>query len=174
VWLNRLRNQTVWWITGVCVSITFISKFMTFLYMPVWACYIVLTLTADTTWCIPRCIGGLCGAIGADCYDVTYTPSHSVVEKVLSPVCHCDRCLAYSITFSESLCGSYWDVKPCKEHQLYILQLLCILYYYCMFFVHICIVTLMSLEFSVKSDPFQVFCAGFIFGDLKLLFALYK
>jgi len=48
-----------------------------------------------------------------------YTPSHNVIEKVVSPVCHCDRCgqcLAYSITFSESLRDSYWDVKPCKEH----------------------------------------------------------
>ena len=82
-------------------------------------CYIVSTLTADPTWCTPRCIGGLCGAIGADCYDVTYTPNHNVVEEVLSPVCHCDRCgqcLAYSITFSESLCGGYWDMKPCKEY----------------------------------------------------------
>jgi len=50
---------------------------------------------------------------------VTYTPSHNVVEKVMSPICHCDRCgqcLAYSITFPESLCGSYWDVKTCKDH----------------------------------------------------------
>jgi len=50
---------------------------------------------------------------------IMYTPSHNVVEKVMSPVCHCDRCgqcFAYSITFPESLCGSYWDVKPCKEH----------------------------------------------------------
>jgi len=48
-----------------------------------------------------------------------YTPSHNVIEKVESPVCRCDRCgqcLAYSITFPESLCDSYWDVKPCKEH----------------------------------------------------------
>jgi len=79
---------------------------------------IVLTLAADTARFTPCCIGGLCGAIGADDM-VTYTPSHNVVEKVVSPVCHCDRCgqcLAYSITFPESLCGSYWDVKPCKEH----------------------------------------------------------
>jgi len=51
-----------------------------------------------------------------------YTPSHNVIEKVVSPVCRCDRCgqcLAYSITFSESLCDSYWDVKPCKEHFQY-------------------------------------------------------
>ena len=50
---------------------------------------------------------------------MTYTPNHNVVDKVVSPVCRCDRCgqcLAYSITFSESLCGSHWDVKPCKEH----------------------------------------------------------
>jgi len=50
---------------------------------------------------------------------VMYTPSHNVIEKLLSPVCRCDRCgqcLAYSITFPESLRGSYWDVKPCKEH----------------------------------------------------------
>jgi len=49
---------------------------------------------------------------------MTYTPSHNVVEKVVSPVCRCDRCgqcLVYSITFPESLCDSYWDVKPCKE-----------------------------------------------------------
>jgi len=76
----------------------------------------------------PGCICGLCGAIGAD--DImTYTPSHNVVEKVVSPVCRCDwcgHCLAYSITFSESLCDSYWDVKPCKEYFCCIW--ICILY----------------------------------------------
>jgi len=79
---------------------------------------VVSTLTTNTTWFTPGCIGSLCGAIGADNF-MTYTPSHNVVEKVLSPVCRCDRCgqcLAYSITFPQSLCGSYWDVKPCKEH----------------------------------------------------------
>ena len=63
-------------------------------------------------------IGGLRGIIGADDL-MTYTPCHNVVEKVVSLVCRCDRCrqsLAYSITFSESLCDHYWDVKPCKKH----------------------------------------------------------
>lgn len=29
---------------------------------------VVSTLTAEKTWCIPGCIGGLCGVIGADDY----------------------------------------------------------------------------------------------------------
>jgi len=61
---------------------------------------------------------------------MTYTPSHNVVEQVVSPVCHCDRCgrcLAYSITFPESLCGSYWDVKPCKEQFTVICRNMCTL-----------------------------------------------
>jgi len=49
---------------------------------------IVLTLAADTARFTPCCIGGLCGAVGADNYGDT--PSHNVVEKVVSLVCHCD------------------------------------------------------------------------------------
>ena len=45
---------------------------------------IASTLAADTARFTPCCIGGLCGAIGADDM-VTYTPSHNVVEKVVFP-----------------------------------------------------------------------------------------
>jgi len=30
-------------------------------------------LTANTTWCKPGCIGGLCGLIGADAYCDVYS-----------------------------------------------------------------------------------------------------
>ena len=54
-----------------------------FLYNVNHSCYVLLvkfqvqvafsTLTADTAWCTPGCIGGLCGAIGADDYDDVYS-----------------------------------------------------------------------------------------------------
>ena len=45
--------------------------------------HIVSTLTADTAWCTPGCIGGLCGAIGADDYDDVYS----------KPQCHRVSCV---------------------------------------------------------------------------------
>ena len=43
---------------------------------------LVLTLTADSTWFIPGCISGLCGAIGADNCDDVYS----------KPQCHRKSC----------------------------------------------------------------------------------
>jgi len=51
---------------------------------------IVSTLITDTAWCTHQVVSVVCVVPLELMIIMTYTPSHNVVEKVVSPVCRCD------------------------------------------------------------------------------------